>query len=96
MYGTVARMQLKPGSLEKMQAHMKQYEGLKVPGHLATFVYQMDQNSNEVYLAVAFDSKESYVKNAQDPSQDARYRQMMEFLAAEPEWHDGEIIYEMK
>ena len=40
----------------------------------------------------AFKDKESYVANARDPKQDERFRKMREFLAADPEWHDGEII----
>ena len=30
--------------------------------------------------------------HAEDPAQDVRYREMRELLAADPEWHDGEIV----
>jgi quinol monooxygenase YgiN len=56
----------------------------------------MDANPNELYLVAVFESKEAYESNANSPEQDARFREMMEMLAAEPEWHDGEIIYGMK
>jgi hypothetical protein len=52
----------------------------------------MDRDPNELYMAVAFKDKESYVANARDPKQDERFRKMREFLAADPDWHDGEII----
>lgn len=45
------------------------------------------------YLAVAFESKEAYYANSVRPETHARYVQLMEFAAAEPEWHDGEIVF---
>jgi quinol monooxygenase YgiN len=92
MYGTVARMRLKPGMEAKLKEEMAQYEGLKIPGFVSTMVYRMDRDPNEIYMAVAFKDKESYHANARDPKQDERFRKMRAFLAAEPEWHDGEII----
>ena len=44
-------------------------------------------------MAVIFESKEAYVRNADSPDQDVSYRSMLEFLDGEPEWHDGEIVY---
>jgi hypothetical protein len=44
-------------------------------------------------MAVMFDSKESYFANANSPQQNQEYQNMMKFLAEEPEWHDGEIIF---
>ena len=96
MYGTVARMRLKQGGAEKLAQLMKEYETINVPGHVNTFVYRMDDNPNEQYLAVVFQDKDSYVKNAGDPAQHERFLKMMEALDGEPEWHDGEIIYQMK
>ena len=37
--------------------------------------------------------KDAYFTNANNPEQDARYRSMRELLDADPEWHDGEVIY---
>ncbi len=92
MYGTVARMRVKPGMEAKLKEDMAQYEGLKIAGFVSTMVYRMDRDPNELYMAVAFRDKASYVANARDPKQDERFRKMREFLAADPEWHDGEII----
>ncbi len=94
MYGTVARMRLKPGTETQMMELMKEYEGLEVPGYVRSVVYRMDADSNEYYLTVLFDSRESYHANAQSPAQDARYRRMAQLLDGEPEWHDGEVVYE--
>jgi quinol monooxygenase YgiN len=92
MYGTVARMKLKPGMEAKLREELAHYERLAIPGFVSTHMYRMDRDPNEVYMTVVFKDKQSYVRNAQDPKQDERYRKMRALLAADPEWHDGEII----
>jgi heme-degrading monooxygenase HmoA len=93
MYGTVARFRAKAGMEEKLIAFTKAEEMDKIPGLIGTNVYRMDNDANEYYLTVVFESKDAYVKNAESPEQDARYREFLTFLEGEPEWHDGEIIY---
>jgi hypothetical protein len=65
-----------------------------VDGLIQTTVYRMDDDAREYYMAVVFRDKESYVKNADSPEQDARYREMLALLEAGPEWHDGEVVYQ--
>jgi quinol monooxygenase YgiN len=93
MYGTIARMRLKPDQEAAMQAMNREYETLNVPGYVSTTVYKMDADSNEFYMAVVFEDEASYRANAESPEQDARYRKMLAMLDGEPEWHDGEIVY---
>ena len=40
----------------------------------------------------AFDSKDSYRANAEDPEQDAFYQRWRALMDTDPEWNDGEII----
>ena len=91
MYGTVARMRVKSGAEERLNALMREYEDLRVPGYRATYVYRMDADPRDVYVAVVFDSKATYEANAESPEQDARYQDMLTLLEGTPEWHDGEI-----
>jgi len=93
MYGTVARMRIKPGMAEAAHAFMQQSESRPVPGAVAVYLYQMDADPNEIYMTVVFASKESYRANADSPEQDAEYRQLLSFLDGPPEWHDGEILF---
>jgi quinol monooxygenase YgiN len=93
MYGTVARMQVKPGAEEQFAALAQEFEGLSIPGHIGTYVYRLDDEPNVLWLAVAFQDKAAYRRNAESPEQDARYQQMRALLIADPEWHDGEIIF---
>jgi quinol monooxygenase YgiN len=67
-------------------------EAAQIAGHVASYVYRMDSDPNEFYLAVIFTSKETYQANADSPEQGARFQQLMQMLESEPEWHDGEIM----
>ncbi len=92
MYGTVARLRVKPGAEEALMAQLRAYRALSVPGYQRSYMYQMDNDPAEWYMAVVFDSKEAYRANAESPEQDQRYREMLALLEREPEWHDGEIL----
>jgi antibiotic biosynthesis monooxygenase (ABM) superfamily enzyme len=95
MYGTVARMRVKPGMESQLLNLMSMYQGLDIPGMRHSFAYRMDTDPSEYYLAVVFDSKEDYLANAASPEQDARYREYRALLESDPEWHDGTITYSL-
>jgi hypothetical protein len=42
MYGTVARLRIKPGAEGKLAEQMRAFEAAMVPGVVATYVYRMD------------------------------------------------------
>jgi heme-degrading monooxygenase HmoA len=92
MYGTVARLKLQPGKEAELMAQGEQYKDLNIPGFIASATYKADSGDNEYWLAVVFESRESYRANAEDPAQDERFQKMQAILAGEPEWHDGEVI----
>ncbi|MGA2285473.1 MAG: antibiotic biosynthesis monooxygenase [Dehalococcoidia bacterium] len=93
MYGTVARMRLKPGKEAELSGFLREFDELKVPGAISEYLYRMDEDSNEYYLVVVFADKGKYTENADDPEQDARYQKLRALLEADPEWHDGEIVH---
>ena len=95
MYGTVAKMRVKPGMLLKLQETM-QDDMMKIPGLVSTTVYQMDKDPNELIMSVVFTDKEAYTKNAESPEQNARYEQFVALLEGAPEWNDGAVIYPAK
>ena len=89
MYGTVARMRVKPGMEQQLMAQVQ----TAIPGMRGIFIYRMDADPDEYYVAVLFESKEAYVANAKSSEQDARYQLMVAALESPPEWHDGEIVF---
>ncbi len=95
MYGTVARMLVKPGheqDLINMQETWDKSRQPKVNGAVASYVFKSDNADNEYTLIAIFKDRESYMANAADPDQDRWYQQMRSHLSADPEWRDGEII----
>ncbi len=95
MYGTVARFRIKPGMESRFDEVMKVYEGTDIPGAVDSWVYRTDEDPRTYFLSVLFEDRESYVKNAESPEQDHRYRVLRDLLEADPEWHDGEVVYAM-
>jgi quinol monooxygenase YgiN len=95
MYGTVARMKIKPG---KMDDFLKSMEGgsqdRATRGYMGEIVYKMDSNPNEVMLCVFFKDKESYHANANSPEMNKEYEQYRALLDADPQWNDGEVIHQ--
>ena len=92
MYGTVAKLRVKPGGLDELKKWSPDPDG-QDRGAVAIYAFQTDDDPNEVYTVAVFESREAYVANAESPEQDKRYRQMLQWLEGEPEWHDGEIVY---
>lgn len=92
VFGTVAKMKLKPGSFEKMQETMSEFEGQQAKGFVSTIVYRSQSDPNETWLAIVFEDEASYRANADDPRTDEMSRKLQELLAAPPEWHDGEVV----
>jgi hypothetical protein len=92
MYGTVARLRAKPGTQAEIAALARETQGVKIPGMVADYVYQLDNAAHEYYMAVVFETKAAYVANANSPEQDARYQRLRALLVVDPEWYDGEIL----
>ena len=90
MYGTVARMKVKPGELEQLQ---KVLSSDQADGQIAVYAYQLDNDPNELIISVVFRDKKSYMANADDPKTDEWYQKVRAHLDEDPEWNDGEIIY---
>ena len=74
MYGTVARMKVKPGELEQLQKTMQDWDaqGSSVEGAVATYIYQTDNDPNELIMAVLFEDKKTYMTNVDDPTTEER------------------------
>jgi quinol monooxygenase YgiN len=95
MYGTVARMKVKPGKMDDLTKRMTNFDTNQRPkGYLGEIIYKMDNNPNEVVMAVFFQDKASYQANANDPVMNKEYEQYRALLDADPEWNDGEVIHQ--
>jgi heme-degrading monooxygenase HmoA len=95
MYGTIARMRIKPG-MEQQFRDLEMESTEDTPGFLFSHMYRMDADTNEYMLVVAFEDRESYRRNAESPEQHQQYLRYRELLDQEPEWHDGEIVFSLE
>jgi quinol monooxygenase YgiN len=90
MYGTIARVKIDPQRLDVFKSYGQRLP--LAPGQLGRLIYQADADAEELYLVAIFASEQAYRANAQSPEQHERYLEMRSYLAADPEWHDGQII----
>ncbi len=92
MYGTVARLKIKPGKEAELQ-RISDENTANLNGFLFHYVYRLDSGNDEYMLVVGFESKEAYVANANSPEQNENYLRFRELMAQDPEWNDGEIVH---
>ncbi len=93
MYGTVARMKVQPGKLDEFAQAMEM--DFTPEGFLGARVLIPDVGADEVLLAVFFEDKASYLRNANDPRMHEAYSRYRALLTEDPEWTDGEWrVYE--
>jgi len=92
MYGTIARMRVLPGKEAELEQVITQ-GAREIPGFLFAYVYRLDDSPQDLMLVVGFDGKDTYHTNAQSPEQHEAYEAYRALLEADPEWHDGEIIF---
>jgi quinol monooxygenase YgiN len=95
MYGTVARMQIKPGKEEAARALHEEWPREHQPqatGFIANYVLKSERVPGEWLVLAIFDSEDNYRKNAADPVQHRQYEAMRALRERDPEWNDGEIV----
>jgi quinol monooxygenase YgiN len=92
MYGTVARFRALPGKREEMLRGLKEYDSLSIDGWVVDYAFQMDGDPDEFFMVAVFKDKAAYMANADAPAQHERYLKWRALLAADPEWHDGEVV----
>ncbi len=94
MYGTVARMRVKPGQNQALLGMLEEWNRErrpKVKGAQTGYILFPDSDPNQAIMMAVFDDKDTYKANAADPDQDKWFRRLMELLDGDPEWTDGEI-----
>ena len=92
MYGTIARFRIKPGVKDEFVKAMDDFGGAMIPGWVADYYVQMENDPDEFYLVAIFTDKEAYMANADSTEQHARYLVFRSFLIDDPEWHDGFMV----
>jgi quinol monooxygenase YgiN len=92
MYGTIARFRIKPGVKDDFVKAMDSFGEAVIPGWVADYYFQMDNDADEFYLVAIFKDRETYLANADSVEQHERYLLFRSFLVNDPEWHDGFVL----
>ncbi len=95
MYGTMFRMKAKLGREQKLIAVFHDWERERrpqTPGAIGGFLFKPDGKPEEFIGVAVFQDKESYAANADNPGQDAWYKELRELLVSDPTWEDGEYV----
>lgn len=89
MYGTVMIGKLKGSQADLLSASTKWRDERNVPGYVKEDTLFADDGTT-VVVTVWFNSKEEYMKLADDPEQDRWWRETFApLLHGEPQWIDG-------
>jgi len=91
MFGTVARLHLKPGG-EALLMAWSQALLKTVPGMRSVTVYRSTDNPLTLWISSVFDSEEAYRANAESPEQHRRWQQIRSLVEDDIEWNDGDIL----
>ncbi len=92
MYGTCASARIRPENRDQLVKVLEaQNQGSQIPGFMHGFVLLPEGRDDEVMMFAVFEDRDSYMKNADDPAQDERYREYRALMESDPEWTDGEI-----
>jgi quinol monooxygenase YgiN len=90
MYGTVAKLKVKAGAVDEFKS---QIDERQPKGFMGTYVFQSDEDPQEVWLIALFEDKKTYFDNAESPEQDEEFQELHKYMTAEPEWHDGKVVF---
>ena len=97
MFGSIAKVKLKPGSFEKMfDLTRSNIEGRPVKGRVFNAVFRSQSDPDEIWSVVGFEDEVTYRANAANPQTSEVADQLRQLMAAPPEWHDGEIVWDKR
>lgn len=91
MYGTVARLRVKPENRQRLEDVVQRQSYERVAGFINGYVL-FENESDAAWMLAVFEDKASYDRNADDPAQHERYLEYRALVEDEPEWHDGQIV----
>ncbi|MBI2723529.1 MAG: hypothetical protein HYX50_00560 [Chloroflexi bacterium] len=89
MFGTIFKMQAKPGKAQELKDFF--LKGERRPAGMQTAFLLSEGDGDVVWGFASFANEEEYRANAADPAQHAEYEKYRALLTAEPEWHDGSV-----
>lgn len=91
MYGTVGRLQVKPGRLGDLTSVIRELEG--APGVRAMSLVGKDGSESIYHWTITWESKEAHDTNGERPGFAGQYARLLDTLDGDPDWASGAIAY---
>lgn len=94
MFGSIFRMRPKSGQEQAVVQLFEEWSrerGYRLQGSIASYLFHPEKSPEQLIGVAIFQDKETYVKNAEDPAQDAWYQRLRALLEGDPEWEDADI-----
>lgn len=93
MWGTIARMQIRPEVPEAyLRAQIDAFSTERVEGLVSSTFYRSDADPHELWIVVMFESKELYQRNSERPATHQAYLTLRSCLEEDVEWHDVDEV----
>ena len=91
MFGTVARLRIKPGHEDELAQMAGEIVETDPPGFVTNYVLRGKDDPQERWLVAIFESEKAYYDNAERPETNAQYEKWMQIVEGPPEWHDVHV-----
>lgn len=88
MWGTIARMQVKPGAEPFLLAQLRAMSTERMQGWVETRLFRSATAPHEVWMLALFEDEAAYRRNVESPAQHQVYLTLRAQLEADIEWHD--------
>jgi len=93
MYGVIAHFRLKPGMEDRLLEVEAEFREAGMPGLRIEFIYGIDDDPNDLYEALVFDSKEAFSAVEDIPGQAERSGKLVALIDGPIEWRTGPLVY---
>jgi quinol monooxygenase YgiN len=91
MYGSVGRLQIKPGWLDEVKRVIQELE--EVPGVLAMSLVGKDGSASKYCWTIVWTDRGAHDAHAHHIDFPARQQRLRDTLTRAPDWHAGKIVY---
>lgn len=93
MYGTIMRAKIKAGQQEAFRKFAQRGAAPDPEsGWISSEFAMEDKDPDRIVGIIRFRDKQSYVRNANAPSTNDNYNEMVKFFEAPPEWIDVHYV----
>jgi len=92
MYGTTEYLVAKPVMEKDLRIFIEKFGNS--PSIVSIGLYKIDSDKNDFIEFILWVEKEAHDETTSQPDFPAKYQDLLNLLADEPNWYSGEMVYE--